>query len=61
MAIIKGTLIMVCDGSYKTNLDENRGFVACVINCTDIYGYAWGSLTTTYQVENEYIPEITGL
>ena len=57
----KGTLLMVCDGSYPTNLDQNRETATRGIQFTDIYIYTWGYLTTTPQVQNEYISELTGL
>ena len=35
---------MVFDGSYKYNLDENKGAVAWKIHCKDTYRYSWGYL-----------------
>ena len=52
---------MVCDGSYKYNLDENRGAVAWKIHCRDTYRYSWGYLPITKQVENAYRSELTDL
>ena len=55
------TLILVFDGSYKPDMDDNIETAAWVIQCTDTYIYAWGSLPTISQVENSYITELTGL
>ena len=52
--IRKGTLTMVCDELYQTNLDENRGVTLWGIHCTDTGRYSWVSLTTTSQVSNSY-------
>ena len=54
VGIRKGTLMMVCDGSFQPNLDENRGAAKWVIHCTDTYRYAWGFFPTTPNVENIY-------
>ena len=47
VAIRKGTIIVVCDGSYQTNFDGNRGAAAWEIHCKDTDRYTRGSLTTT--------------
>ena len=61
VAIRRGNLLIVCDGSYQPNMDENRGETAWVIHCNDTDIYTWGSLTTTSQVATAYISELTGL
>ena len=45
---------MICDGSYKINIDDNREAEALVINCIDTYRYAWGSFPTISNVANAY-------
>ena len=55
------TLIMVFDGSYKPDMDDNIETLAWLIQCTDKDRYAWGSLPTISQVENSYITELTCL
>ena len=61
MEIIKGTLIIVCYGSYQPNLDYNIKEVTWGIHCTDTEIYEWGYLLTTSQVVNSHISELTGI
>ena len=49
------TIVVVCYGSYQTNIGDNRGEGAKGIHRTDTYRCTWGSLTTTYQVSNACI------
>ena len=32
---------MVHDGSYRPNMNDNRGAAACIIYCSDTEIYAW--------------------
>ena len=50
VVIRKGTLIIVCDGLYYTNLYDNIRSEAWVIHCTDTDRNAWGPLLKTSQV-----------
>ena len=52
---------MVCDGSYHTNMDDNRGAASWGMHCKDMERYVWGSLPTTPQVENKYRSELIRL
>ena len=54
MAIIKGNIIMVFDGSNQPNMDENRGAETCRIQFTYIKRYTQVSIPTTSQVVNAY-------
>ena len=50
---------MVCDGSYKPNLDGNRAVAQRGIHCIDTDKYSWVSLPTTLEMSNTYRSEIT--
>ena len=58
MTIRKVRINMVCDGSYKTNLDKNRGATTWVIHYMDTDRYTWVSLTTIPQVIYVYRIEL---
>ena len=52
VVIRKINLIMVCDGSYQPNLDDNREAATWGVHCIDTDRFAWLSLPTTLQVVN---------
>ena len=54
MEISKGVLIMVCDGLYQTNMDDNKGDTVWGIKCKDMDRKSWGSFTTTTKVDNAH-------
>ena len=41
---MKVNIIMVFDGLYQPNMDNNRGAATWGIRCTDTDRYAWGYL-----------------
>ena len=59
--ISKGTIIMVCTGSYHPSLGGNRGASVWVIHCTYTDIYPCLSLHTTSQVDNSNRSELTGI
>ena len=61
VAINKGTIIMVFDGSYLPNINYSRGFLAWLIHYNETDGYAWVSFPTTPQIKNTHISYLTVL
>ena len=60
-SIQNNTLLLVCDGSYQPQLDENLGSAGWKLYCEASHRWACGALQSPGTIANAYRSELTGL